>query len=112
MVVKQVIVCIFVKNLIFKTKIMFATNTKTLTENQIEFAYNAIEAKLTKLGFEESETHHFSFMGTRGFCDESTEFVYQVLFEFGNGENFFHVSCDMNDRKSVKVKTLKLEDQN
>ena len=89
---------------------MFATNTIKLTENQENFYYEVIEKKLIKLGFENKETHHFSFMGTRLNIINS-EMVYQVLFEFGNDENFFHVSCDLNNSKGIKIKTLTLEKQ-
>jgi len=91
---------------------MTVTNTIKISEKNEEFIYNAISKKLIKLGFEDSKTHHFSFMGTRGYTDETKDFTYQVLFEFGNGENFFHLSCDLNKWKELKIKSLFLENQN
>ena len=90
---------------------MFATNTITLTENQINASYKTVENKLTKLGFNDNNTHHFSFMGTR-LNISNGGMSYQALYEFGNDNEFYHVSVDLNESKKLKVSTLKLENQN
>lgn len=91
---------------------MLATNSIIISEKQEDFFYKVIEDKLTKLGFDDVNTHHFSFMGTRGFCSEHTDgLIWQVLFEFGNEDKFYHLSCDLNKSKGIKIKTLTLEDQ-
>ena len=90
---------------------MFATNTITLTENQINNSYKIVENKLTKLGFNDNNTYHFSFMGTR-LNIVNGEMTYQAIYEFGNDNNFFHLSVDLSDKKRLKVKTLTLENQN
>tara|TARA_R110000772_G_scaffold24111_5_gene63924 strand:- start:1323 stop:1595 length:273 start_codon:yes stop_codon:yes gene_type:complete len=90
---------------------MFATNTLKVTENQENSFYSVIEKKLIKLGFEDKNTFHFSFMGTR-LNIVNNNMCYQALYEFGNGDDFFHISIDLNKNKTVKIKTLTLENQN
>jgi hypothetical protein len=83
------------------------TNTIQFTEKQEDFFLKVVENKLTKLGFEENDTHHFCIVG-RNF-NLSLPFVERVIFEFGNGDDFFHVSCELNKNKGIKIKTLTLE---
>ena len=90
---------------------MTATNSITLTENQINASYKTIEDKLTKLGYNDNNTYHFSFMGTRLNIVKG-EMTYQALYEFGNDNDFFHLSVDLSESKKLRVKTLKLENQN
>ena len=90
---------------------MTATNTITLTENQINNSYKIIEDKLTKLGFNDNDTYHFSFMGTK-LNVYSEDLCYQALYEFGNDNTFFHLSVDLGKNNKPRVKTLELENQN